>query len=245
MTTGEQNPAGASPAPPPFGGGSTPTQWWDPGAQTETPQEATPDPVPGPAPRPAEPVAAQPTAVTPPVSPARPSPTPPANLSPRQRRLNADAQELLSGFSGHPNIAVHPVGAQPPERYQIIYALPALVTNQFNSLQVTNQHVVHMILPAGYPREKPYCTCDSTVFHPNFGSYICIADFWSPSQSIVDVVVQIGDMLQYKLYNVRSPLNAVAARWVSQHLDRVPISSVNLQPQVAEVHLGGSERAQQ
>lgn len=166
-------------------------------------------------------------------------------MSPRQRRLTADARELLTGFQGHPHVSIQAVGAQPPERYQVIYNLPALVTNQFNSLQVTNQHIVHITLPAGYPREKPYCTCDSAVFHPNFGSYICIADYWSPSQSIVDVVVQIGDMLQYKLYNVRSPLNAVAARWVSQHLDRVPISNLNLQPSTPGVQIAGSVEAWQ
>lgn len=163
------------------------------------------------------------------------------NLSPRQRRLAAEADELLNRFTGHRYISVQPVGAHPPERYQVIYALPGLVTDQFNNLQVTNQHLVHISLPGGYPREKPYCSCDSAVFHPNFGSYICIADFWSPSQSVLDVIIQIGDMLQYKLYNVRSPLNAVAARWVQQNLDRVPISDVNLQPEVAEVRLGQAE----
>lgn len=241
MTNGGMDPPADQQAPPPFSGGATPTQWWDPGA----PAGADPDGIAHP--QTARTHEAQADDARPLTAPSHSAPAAPpasANLSPRQRRLTADAQELLSGFSGHQHVAVHPVGTQPPERYQIIYSLPALVTNRSNSLQVTNQHVVHMILPAGYPREKPYCTCDSAVFHPNFGSYICIADFWSPSQSIVDVVVQIGDMLQYKLHNVRSPLNAVAARWVSQHLDRVPISNVNLQPQVAEVRLGGSQEAQ-
>lgn len=237
MTPGDQHPPGASPVPPPFSGAATQTQWWEPATS------------PGPAGDGSSSNQHAGATVGQSSAPATPAPiaTPGTgtNMSPRQRRLTADARELLSGFQGHPNVSVQAVGAQPPERYQVIYNLPALVTNQFNSLQVTNQHVVHVILPAGYPREKPYCTCDSAVFHPNFGNYICIADFWSPSRSIVDVVVQIGDMLQYKLYNVRSPLNAVAARWVSQHLDRVPISNVNLQPSMPDVQIASQVEAQQ
>lgn len=151
-------------------------------------------------------------------------------LSPRQRRLAADHQELTESFTGHQHVFVTPVGAEPPERYQIVYNVPGLVTDQSNNLQILGQHVVHMTLPSGYPREKPYFTCDSPVFHPNFGNYICIADFWSPSQSLTDVVVEIGDLLQYKLYNVRSPLNALAARWVAENPQRVPISNINLIP---------------
>lgn len=159
-------------------------------------------------------------------------------LSPRQRRLQSDQDELLRTFTGHSHIAVRPVGAPPYEQYQVVYALPGLITDSNNALQVWGQHVVNVTLPAGYPRDKPYCTCESPIFHPNFGSYICIADFWSPSQSLVDVIVQIGDMLQYKLYNVRSPLNAVAARWVAENLSRIPISDINLRPAQPDVRLG-------
>jgi hypothetical protein len=43
-------------------------------------------------------------------------------------------------------------------------------------------------------------------------------------------------MIQFQLYNVRSPLNAVAARWVAQNESIFPIGNVELfqaEPEVA------------
>lgn len=158
-------------------------------------------------------------------------------MNPRLRRLAADYDELVRAFAGHPHVAVQPLGPPPPDRYQVIYRVPAVVTTPQNELAIRHQHIVQLTLPSGYPREKPYCTIDSPVFHPNFGNYICIADFWTPSQSVVDVIVQIGDMLQYKLFNTRSPLNALAARWASDNIDRLPISAIDLYPIEPEIRL--------
>ena len=158
-------------------------------------------------------------------------------LTPRQRRLQADYESLVRSFSGHPNIRVEPIGPAPASRYRIIYNVPGLRLTADRSFQTTNQHVVNMQLPGQYPREKPYCTTEAQIFHPNFGNYICIADFWGPSQSLVDVVVQIGDMLQYKLFNTRSPLNARAALWARQNIDSLPIGSIELLPLEPEVRL--------
>lgn len=161
-------------------------------------------------------------------------------MNPRHRRLESDYQRIMTGFAGHPHVSVEPVGLLPPERYRIIYRVPGLRLDVDNRIQRVSQHVVDVALPAGYPREKPYCTVSESVFHPNFGAHICIADFWSPSQSLLDVIVQIGDMLQYKLFNTRSPLNAVAARWVVENVDQLPLASLDLFPLEPEITLHGN-----
>lgn len=160
-------------------------------------------------------------------------------MNPRLRRLGADHEKLTLAFAGHPTVAVEALGAPPPDRYRVVYNVPGLRIDAEHRVTRSQQHVVQILLPPGYPRDKPYCTVDAPVFHPNFGNYICIADFWSPSQSLVDVVVQIGDMLQYKLYNTRSPLNAVAARWAQENLASLPVGRVELLPQEPEVRLHG------
>jgi hypothetical protein len=80
------------------------------------------------------------------------------------------------------------------------------------------------------------------VFHPNFGpnpgDEICIGDFWTPAQTLVDIVAKIGEMLQFQNYNVRSPLNAVAARWVAQNEGIFPVGDVDLFQAEPEISLG-------
>jgi len=158
-------------------------------------------------------------------------------VTPRERRLDADYRQLLAAFAGHPHIHVQPVGLLPPEKYRVIFDIPGLRLDEANRVTRVHQHVVDIFLPSGYPREKPYATTLAPVFHPNFGPHICIADFWSASQSLVDVVVQIADMLQYRLFNVRSPLNAVAAKWVTENAHQVPISNIDTLPSEAAVTL--------
>jgi len=156
--------------------------------------------------------------------------------SPRFRRLTADQQSIAAAFSGHPHISVTPIGLAPVSQYQVMYRVPALQKIE-GDLKVTGMTVVNISLPPNYPREKPYCTTSEPIFHPNFGNYICIADFWSPSQTLVDVIVEIGQLLQYQLFNTRSPLNALAARWVADNSDRIPVGELELLPVEPEISI--------
>jgi hypothetical protein len=143
----------------------------------------------------------------------------------------------MSVFTGHPNIKVQPIGLLPPEKYRVVFDIPGLRLDTANRVTRVRQHVVDIFLPSGYPREKPYATTLAPVFHPNFGAHICIADFWSPTQSLVDVVIQIADMLQFRLYNVRSPLNAVAAKWATENSKQLPIANIDVLAAEAAVTL--------
>lgn len=144
---------------------------------------------------------------------------------------------MSSAFAGHPHVEVTAVGPAPPERYHIVYRVPGLHRTGDNRLIKADTHAVEIQLPGGYPRDKPYCTTRAPIFHPNFGSHICIADFWSPSQSLVDIVVQIGQMIQYQSYNTSSPLNALAARWAAEHVNRLPVGDHGLTSAAPEIRL--------
>lgn len=148
--------------------------------------------------------------------------------SPRQTRLENDYQKLRVRFDGNPHIHVEPIGPTPPEKYRVIYRTPSLRLDQANRPIISNQTVVDFLLPTGYPREKPHAVALEQVFHPNFGDYVCIADFWSPTQSLADIILEVGEMLQWQKYNILSPLNAVAADWAVKHRDELPVGSVDL-----------------
>jgi hypothetical protein len=47
-------------------------------------------------------------------------------------------------------------------------------------------------------------------------------------------------MIQYQDYNVKSPLNAEAARWAREHESMLPIDHQDLFQAEAEIVLGGS-----
>jgi predicted Zn finger-like uncharacterized protein len=72
----------------------------------------------------------------------------------------------------------------------------------------------------------------SPVFHPNIAPHaICVGDHWGAGESLESIVIRIGEMLAYQSYNVKSPLNGEAARWVEQNKHRIPLDPVNLLPE--------------
>jgi ubiquitin-protein ligase len=148
--------------------------------------------------------------------------------SPRLKRLANDYQDLRLRFDGHPFIQIQALGPVPAERYRVVYKVPSLRLNPSNQPIMMNVTVVDFMLPANYPKEKPHAVALEPVFHPNFGEYVCIADFWSPAQKLADIILDVGEMLQWQKYNIKSPLNAVAADWAVKHKDELPVGDKNL-----------------
>jgi ubiquitin-protein ligase len=153
--------------------------------------------------------------------------------NPRLRRLQADYENVRSEFSGHPHVSVQALGSRlPPERYRVEFRLRGLALNG-DQPDYRDVHDVEITLPRAYPSEKPYCVPLQPIFHPNIKDYFCIADYWAAGMSLVDVIVKLGDMIQWRIYNPRSPLDAIAARWAVQQED----AGMNVFP-VGKVDLG-------
>ena len=86
------------------------------------------------------------------------------------------------------------------------------------------------MLPRRYPAEKPYVVPLEPIFHPNIRDYFCIADYWAAGTTLADVIVKLGDMIQWRIYNTASPLDAIAARWAAEqeYSGIFPIGNVDL-----------------
>lgn len=151
-------------------------------------------------------------------------------MNPRLRRLQSDYDLVREVFSGHPHVSVEPIGSRrPPESYHVEFRLRGLYLNG-DQPDYRDHHIAEIILPRGYPAEKPYCVPLTPAFHPNIRDYFCIADYWAAGTTLVDVIVKIGDMIQWRVYNTASPLDAIGARWAAQQepTGLFPIGNVDL-----------------
>ena len=155
-------------------------------------------------------------------------------MNARLRRLYADYQQVRNDFAGHPHIDVQPLQGNPPEAYEVVYHVRGLELDEAARRPVVRtEHQARIYLHRDYPRDKPRCVMGTAIFHPNFGSYICIDDYWAAGETLSQVIVQIGQMIQYQIYNPKSPLNPVAARWARQNEHLFPIGNAELyQPEV-------------
>jgi LSD1 subclass zinc finger protein len=153
----------------------------------------------------------------------------------RLRRLQSDYEKLQDYVRRHARVRLVAAEGDPPERYQIEYHVRSL--RQVNGeLEYVKTHRVEIFLPGSYPRMPPQCRMLTPIFHPNIAPHaICIGDHWSAGEPLWNTVMRIGEMIAYQSYNVKSPLNGEAARWVSENLDELPLDSVSmLAEEVAE-----------
>lgn len=147
------------------------------------------------------------------------------------RRLTADQASLEEYVRMHPRVKLVTAEGEPPERYQLEYKVRSL-RQVGDDLRVIKSHLVEITLPRNYPRTPPQCRMMSPVFHPNIAPHaICVGDHWSAGESLKSIVVRIGEMLAYQSYNVKSPLNGEAARWVDENQDRLPLDDVSMLPE--------------
>lgn len=156
---------------------------------------------------------------------------PQAKLSPRTRRLMADAEHMRRAFEGFPLIRLLSMTGNPPEEYQIEYRIRGLARGTNSEPIVRQQHTVQIVLTSDYPLQSPKCKMLTPVFHPNFDqTVICVADHWSAGERLVDLVIRIGEMIAYQAYNIKSPLDGEAAMWADLNAKRLPIDSRDIHP---------------
>ena len=160
-------------------------------------------------------------------------------MSGNARRLENDYRELREAFDGDPRVRIKALGTAPFDKYRIAYVgVPSLRQNQSGQPMMVEQTVVDIELPAGYPKLPPIArtAAGDVVFHPNFNAEkICIADFWVAGFRLVDVVIKIGNMLQFSDYNIQSPLSAIAAEWTQEHQAELPLASHTFGPGSTEI----------
>ncbi len=146
----------------------------------------------------------------------------------RLRRLNADYERVTAVFTQHPFIRLELAEGTPPDKYTFTFQIKGLVPAGEESV-IGVLHKAEVFLPIDYPRRPPFCRMITPVFHPNIDPQkICIGDHWSAGQSLAQLVVQIGEIICYQSYNVKSPLNALAAAWAETHMSEIPIDNADL-----------------
>lgn len=149
-------------------------------------------------------------------------------MSSRLKRLHNEYREIIHLFGQHPYIIIKKIIGNPPERYQIEYKIKGLVQNGKDILE-KNNHLCEIFLPHDFLIHGPICRMITPVFHPNISPYIiCTQDHWAASESLVDIILRIGEMISYQNYNIKSPRNGEAAKWAEENIDRFPIDNTDL-----------------
>lgn len=149
--------------------------------------------------------------------------------SPRLRRLHADLMAMVELAKVSDFISFEPAGS-PPDRYRVVYSCRGLyLPPDASGPQTREHHVADFYLHLEYPRRPPQIVWRTPIFHPNIlsaerGGAVCIGG-WTPSESLADLVVRVGEMVQYRQYNLGDVLDPQAAAWAAAHPDVLPVDT--------------------
>ena len=159
-------------------------------------------------------------------------------MNARLRRIYSDYQSIRDEFAGHPFITVTPVQGDPPEEYVIEYRVRGLELDPAtNRPKPRDRHRARIYLHRDYPRRPPQIIWRTPIFHPNIlsasdGGGVCIGA-WTPSESLADLVLRVGEMIQFRSYNPDDVLNPEAAAWAEAHAAALPVDDRPLAVYVA------------
>jgi hypothetical protein len=152
---------------------------------------------------------------------------------------------MCSLFTAQRRIRVMKTLGAPPEKYQVEFLVTSLQKDlATQALRTHNAFVAEIVLTAGYPRLAPQCRMLTPVFHPNIAPHaICIGDHWAAGESLPNLVVRIGEMLAFQSYNLKSPLDGEAARWVEMNKEKLPLDRFDFSSLLAAGEASGAGAA--
>lgn len=154
--------------------------------------------------------------------------------SPRDRRLRSDLK-AMNRLQGRSSILTFEGFDDPPQRYLVTFRGQGLMQPpNTDEVVPTEFHQVEIRLGSSYPRSKPDLKWKTPIFHPNISALgqVCLGGYstnWVPSLNLDELCEMLWDMVRYDNYDVKSPYNYKAARWVErQRVFRFPTDSRHL-----------------
>ncbi|HZK81664.1 MAG TPA: hypothetical protein VFC46_11365, partial [Humisphaera sp.] len=141
-------------------------------------------------------------------------------------RLEKEWRGAQRSFAYHPAIGVVPLRGDPPYEYQIDFRVRTLMLNEAEELQYVDEVSMHMWLPPGFPNQPPVVRPMAAVFHPNIAwEGVYLTKPWQSSDTLVDFIARIGELLAYRSYDPESVVNAVAMDWLAENHGMLPLDS--------------------
>lgn len=126
---------------------------------------------------------------------------------------------------------------QPPEKYLIVFDCIGLKKIPDNKIVETNEHALMVVFGSNYIPDPPRLIWMTPIWHPNIDlPHICTEGRpFSLGTSLDLICLMVGQMIQYRNYNIYNPLNKEAAEWARMNQNRFPIDTRDL--------LDGQERS--
>jgi ubiquitin-protein ligase len=160
----------------------------------------------------------------------------------RETRLRNDYQRIRDLVNRSELIHILHTDGDPPEKYLIQFSCRGVEKLAPGGKPgYRDLHEVSIYLHAEYPLKQPQLKWLTPIFHPNIHSTgaVCIGAWW-PAKTLDELILTLGEMVQYKNLGPKDPMNSKAAAWAMRNkglfpIDRRPLKGASLVDQIVIV----------
>ncbi len=143
----------------------------------------------------------------------------------RERRLRNEYQLVRELVNRSELIQVLATEGDPPEKYLIRFTCIGVEKiDSYGNPVLRDVHEVRVYLHAEYPLKQPQLRWQTPIFHPNIHvtGAVCIGAWWA-AKTLDELLLTLGEMIQYKNYEPNDPMNSRAASWAKRNRKLFPI----------------------
>lgn len=161
-----------------------------------------------------------------------------ADLTQEEERDTLDPRTFLlsrqkAGLSGDyltPEEFMERYPARAPEKYLVFFTCLGLKRMSDGQFTETREHLMEVIFGVDYPSAPPQFVWWTPIWHPNiFPPLICPDDRpFSVGTTLDQLCLMVGQMIQYRIYNVNDPMNREAAAWAAENSAQFPLERRDL-----------------
>ena len=154
----------------------------------------------------------------------------------RETRLRNDLRQVRELVNRSQFIHILNTDGDPPEKYHIQFTCRGVEKIRPDGEPIFREvHEVSIYLHAEYPLKQPQLKWLTPIFHPNIHvtGAVCIGAWW-PAKTLDALLLGLAEMVQYKNYDPKDPMNSKAASWALRHKSLFPIDPRNLKGQSLE-----------
>ena len=144
----------------------------------------------------------------------------------RETRLRNEYQRIQDLVNRSEFIHIVATEGSPPDRYKIRFTCNGVEAVRNGRPVIRNSHEVSIYLHAEYPMKQPQLKWLTPIFHPNIHvtGAVCIGAWWA-AKTIDELLLTLGNMVQYKNLDPKDPMNSKAATWAQRNRHLFPIDS--------------------
>lgn len=154
----------------------------------------------------------------------------------RETRLRNEYQRVRDLVNRSEFIHILTTEGEPVERYVIRFTCKGVEKIDTVGKPVLREsHEVSVYLHAEYPLKQPQLKWLTPIFHPNIHitGAVCIGAWW-PAKTLDELLLTLGEMVQFKNYDPKDPMNSKAAAWALRNKQFFPVDGRVLKGQSLE-----------